>query len=200
MEERDNKSMSLGGDLQKLRNKKAEIRNQLASGRLSDEEKADLIEELNNVIEDAEDQHEGISQVSEEYKTFDQEAEELINSVKGEKSEAMKNILGNIESRNSKKALHVTGEKPEYDSNAVMEYFKEAQKSKNEEDHKNAKNFQEHLARLQADRSDIDSLVRDGKIDPATADKLRREGYAEVQSGETVGIDFKEAKDEQEKH
>jgi len=190
MEDADHKSLAMGGYLQKLRREKAGLEARLADPTLDEEERQDIMEDIETAIEDAEDEVAGISTLGDGYKTFDTEAEELITSVK-RKSPAMKDILTEIQSRNSKRTLH-TVERPVFDQKEVEAYIARAKASKDPEEIANAEKIQAYMEDVRTNKTSITALVRDGKISPRLASQLMVKNSIEVAPTEVVDIEFKE--------
>lgn len=190
MEDADHVSLAMGGHLQKLRKQKEALEAQLASPTLDEEEKQDIQEDIQTVIEDAEDEVAGISTLGSGYKTFDTEAEELIKSVKS-KSSSMSEILTEIQSRNSKRTVH-TVDRPKFDPRQVEEYIARAKNSKNPQDHANAEKLAAYIEDLKSNKTTLTALVGSRKISPSLARQLMSKGSVEVAPTEVVDIEFKE--------
>ena len=191
MEKTTGKTLAMNGYLDKLRKKKDEITNDLKNPYLTEDERQDLHDDLQDAIEDAEDEVVGISDLSDEYETFDAEAEELINSVK-KPSNTMKDVLTSIRARNSERILH-TEDVPVFDDNKVAEYLAKAKASKNPQDHVNANSVAKYIGELKAHKTDIETLINEGKISHHLARELMIKNEVKVPTNEKVDVDFVEA-------
>lgn len=89
------KTMAIAGYMQK----KQKLDNKRALGKISDEEYAVRLEDLDYDASQLKGGEAGLSHVNNNHRTFDKEAYELINAVKGNKSATMQNVLNDIESR-----------------------------------------------------------------------------------------------------
>lgn len=191
MEKTTGKTLAMNGYLDKLRKKQNEINNDLKNPYLTEDERQDLHDDLQDVVEDMEDEVAGISGLSNEYETFDTEAEELINSVK-KPSETMKDMLTNIRAKNSERILHAE-DAPVFDDNKVSEYLAKARASKNPQDKENAENVAKYINELKSNNSSIDKLIDEGKISYHLARELMTRNEVKVPANERVDVDFVEA-------
>lgn len=89
------KSMAIAGYMEK----KKKLDRKKALGKMSDEEYAVRLEDLDYDVSELKGGEAGLSKISNEHRTFDKEAYELINSVKGNKSSTMQGVLNDIQSR-----------------------------------------------------------------------------------------------------
>lgn len=89
------KTMAIAGYMQK----KQKLDAKHAMGKISDEEYAVRMEDLDFDASQLKGGQAGLSKMSDNHRTFDKEAYDLIKSVKGNKSSTMKGVLDDIQSR-----------------------------------------------------------------------------------------------------
>ena len=101
----------------------------------------------------------------------------------------MQNILSDIQARNSKRVLQ-TKTAPVFDQAEVDEYLRKADASSNPVDKENAKELRKYLDELNNNKTDIATLVREGKISSRLANALNHSDVVEVPSSEIVDVDL----------
>lgn len=89
------KTMAIAGYMQK----KQKLDNKRAMGKMSDEEYAVRMEDMDFDVTQLKGGEAGLKKLNDSHRTFDREAYDLINSVKGTKSATMQGVLKDIESR-----------------------------------------------------------------------------------------------------
>ena len=139
------KTMSMAGYSQKKR--KAQQR--LAEGKIDKEEYADELEDLSESVADLEGGSEGFEQLSDNFMTFDTEALELAGKL-GD-SEAMRNIVQDIQTRNSTKKVAV--EEAEWiDPKAVQKEIARLLGTGKKQDAQRAKELEAYIRKQIQDR------------------------------------------------
>lgn len=187
-EEQKGKTMAMAGNLQELRNARAKAQVDMMNA--EDEEEKEIIQEQLETEEQIIDASAGkkISSLSDNFKTGDAEAYEILNDVKN-KSQAMNRILDDIKERNGK-TKETPVEVEYYDEKEVADYVDKLRKSGNEADKNKAKDF---LAQVEEKNKKLKELYGD-KID-AARNKL-------VQQNKQTSITptDKEIKDDENEH
>jgi len=103
LEERKDKTTALGGTLQYLRNKRAEV----AKGKLTPEDYEDIKSSVNEELSDIFEKDVDVNKMSPEHKTYDAEMSNLISSIDAMKrTSEMNKTLKEIEKRHSKTVLN----------------------------------------------------------------------------------------------
>lgn len=192
MEDADHVTLAMGGHLQRLRQQKSKLEAQLATPNLDEEERQDIQEDIQTVIEDAEDEVAGISTLTDSYKTFDTEAEELITSVK---SESLRKQLAEIRARNSRRTVH-TIDVPEYDPKQVEEYIARARASNNPQEQAKAERIAAYMEDIKNNRTTLKELIDSRKISQRLANQLMTKDSVEIAPSEVIDIEFKELVEE----
>lgn len=132
-EAKKGKSMAMQGNLDKVRKARAILESKLASA-ADEEEKEEAQEEYEDALMEYDIGLDGdISNLSDEFRTGDKEAEDIITSVKGAKTKAMEDMLADIQKRNSK-TVDKTYDVKYYDMSEVKEYEKEVDTKGNQAD------------------------------------------------------------------
>lgn len=100
LEEKSGKTLAMGGYLQKLNKAKAKRDKKITNAKDKDQIE-DFEDDYKEKVKDLKSDSgvEGLDQIKPSHRTFDAEAEELISTIKGEKSETMKEIEQNIKDR-----------------------------------------------------------------------------------------------------
>ena len=145
LENSKNKTLAMDGNLQKLRKKEQKIGAKIMNTR-DEDEKADLMDDLQDAREDISDKAGvDLTKLSRNFQTFDAEAEELIKNVKSQKSDFMSYVENDINKRNSKVEKAMAIEVPEYDENEVKDYVEAVNNAGSEADKTNLKDLMKHI-------------------------------------------------------
>lgn len=198
LEERDGKTLAQNGLLQKFRSIKGKYQSKIdavsANGSLDEDEKEDMISDLEverddklakySINQDGEE----LDGMSDEFRTFDSEAEELINSVKGKRTASLDRRMQDIIRRNSR-TTETVEEKPTYYASEVAQYEQAVKASPTEENKKAFGNFVEQFNALRKQReSEIEEGRKNGttyesliNLSQATLDRLVREGQISME-------------------
>lgn len=193
LEERDGKTLAQNGLLQKFRSIKGKYQSRIDAvsdnQSLDEDEKQDMISELEVERDDKLSKyginHDGeeLDGMSDEFKTFDSEAEELINSVKGKRTASLDRKMQDIMRRNSR-TIETVEEKAGYDVREATQYEQAVKESPTEENKKAFGNFVEQFNALRKQReNEIEEGRKNGttyesliNLSQATLDRLVREG------------------------
>lgn len=198
LEERDGKTLAQNGLLQKFRSIKGKYQSKIdavsANGSLDEDEKEDMISDLEverddklakySINQDGEE----LDGMSDEFRTFDSEAEELINSVKGKRTASLDRRMQDIIRRNSR-TTETVEEKAGFDGREVAQYEQAVKASPTEENKKAFGNFVEQFNALRKQReSEIEEGRKNGityehliNLSQATLDRLVREGQISME-------------------
>lgn len=193
LEERDGKTLAQNGLLQKFRSIKGKYQSRIDAvsdnQSLDEDEKQDMISELEVERDDKLSKyginHDGeeLDGMSDEFKTFDSEAEELINSVKGKRTASLDRKMQDIMRRNSR-TIETVEEKAGYDVREATQYEQAVKESPTEENKKAFGNFVEQFNALRKQReNEIEEGRKNGttyesliNLSQATLDRLVSEG------------------------
>lgn len=142
-EKKKGKTMAMQGNLEKVREAKAILESKLASA-TTEEEKEEAQEEFDDALMEYGIGIDGdISKLSDEFKTGDKEAEDIIMSVQETKTKAMEDMLADIQKRNSK-PVDKEHEIKYYDMAKVRNYEKVVNAKGNEADKEQLKEILEN--------------------------------------------------------